>query len=187
MAKIIPTEIFGLYLVQPEVHGDDRGHFVEVYRREWFKGDEMVQGNRSLRRAGTVVGLHYHHHQADYWSVASGHLRAVLLDIRVGSPTEGTTLSVDLGELNEGANNHLGLYIPAGVAHGGAAISETVLTYLVDRYYNPADELGVAWDDPAVAHLWGLDDPLVSGRDRTNPDLIAIAPEQLPVYHRPSS
>ena len=66
-------------------------------------------------------------------------------------------------------DNHAGVYIPPGVAHGFAAVTDMVITYLVDGYYNPADELGVAWDDPAVAAEWTISEPILSDRDRANP------------------
>ena len=72
--------------------------------------------------------------------------------------------------------NHWGVYIPPGVAHGFASLTDVVMTYLVDGYYNPADELGVAWNDPALGADWGVTDPIVSERDRTNP-LRADLPE----------
>ena len=73
-------------IVEPDVHGDERGLFVETYRREWFpSGREMIQANRADRSAGCIVGLHYHLHQADYWYVPFGRARVVLHDLRVGS------------------------------------------------------------------------------------------------------
>ncbi len=167
MAKLIDsTEIDGVVIVEPEVFGDDRGRFVETYRREWFgtRGREMVQGNRAVRKAGAVVGLHYHLHQADYWYVIDGHARVVLHDLREGSKTEAATMSFDLtGDVERG------VFIPPGVAHGFASITDLTLTYLVDGYYNPADELGVAWDDPEIGGDWGLEDPVLSARDQSNP------------------
>jgi len=163
-------QITGVVLVEPEVHADDRGAFLETYRREWFPaGREMVQGNRAMRNAGAVVGLHYHLRQADYWYVTSGHARVVLHDLRVGSPTQGATLQLDAGEVDGGRNNHLGIYIPAGVAHGFAALTDLSLDYLVDAYYDPADEHGVAWDDPEIGAQWIVAQPVLSERDRANP------------------
>lgn len=164
------STIAGVHVVTPQLFGDDRGYFVETYRREWFpQGREMVQGNRGNRKAGCIVGLHYHLHQADYWYVPFGHARVVLHDLREGSPTDGATQTLDLGEVDGGPNNHVGVFIPPGVAHGFASISDMTITYLVDSYYNPADELGVAWDDPAIAADWGLVDPILSARDQANP------------------
>ncbi len=90
--------IAGVYIVEPLIHGDARGYFIETYRREWFPlGREMIQGNRGDRVAGSVVGLHYHLHQADYWYVPYGRCRVVLHDLREGSPTDGATQVIDLG------------------------------------------------------------------------------------------
>ncbi|GAC1313729.1 MAG: dTDP-4-dehydrorhamnose 3,5-epimerase [Acidimicrobiales bacterium] len=159
-------DIHGVVIVSPDVHGDERGVFVETYRRAWFPhGREMVQGNRSDKQAGAVVGLHFHLHQADYWYVPRGRARVVLHDLRVGSPTEGATLEADIGD-----HDHRGVFIPPGLAHGFAALTDLTMTYLVDQYYNPADELGVAWDDPVIGAAWGIDGtPIVSTRDRANP------------------
>ena len=166
MPNIAESEVIdGVVVVELDAHGDERGRFVESYRRSWFKhGREMVQANRSDRQAGTVVGLHYHLHQADYWYVPRGRARVVLHDLREGSPTDGATLHLEMGE-----GTDRGVLIPPGVAHGFAALSDLTVTYLVDGYYNPSDELGVAWDDPEIGAHWGVSDPILSGRDRSNP------------------
>jgi dTDP-4-dehydrorhamnose 3,5-epimerase len=157
--------IAGVYVVEPDTWGDDRGFFLETYRRSWFPlGREMVQSNRADRRQGAVVGLHYHLHQADYWYVPFGTARMVLHDLRAGGPTDGATWSIDLS-----GDNHLGVFIPPGVAHGFSALTDMTITYLVDGYYNPADELGVAWDDPAIGADWGVATPTLSTRDQANP------------------
>ncbi|MEZ5143829.1 MAG: dTDP-4-dehydrorhamnose 3,5-epimerase [Acidimicrobiales bacterium] len=169
------TTIHGVFHVEPAVHGDERGIFVETYRREWFpQGREMIQGNRGDRQAGAVVGLHYHLHQADYWYVPFGTARVVLHDLREGSPTAGATEWFDLGRRPDGSHSHAGVFIPPGVAHGFGALTDMTITYLVDGYYNPADELGVAWDDPEIAADWGIEAPLLSGRDQANPRRAAI-------------
>jgi len=157
--------IAGVYVVEPEIHGDQRGLFIETYRRQWFPhGREMVQANRANRQQGAVVGLHYHLHQADYWYVPFGTAKVVLHDLRDGGPTDGATLCLDLS-----GDNHVGVFIPPGVAHGFAAVTDMTITYLVDGYYNPADELGLAWNDPAVKADWGVTDPILSERDKPNP------------------
>jgi dTDP-4-dehydrorhamnose 3,5-epimerase len=157
--------IADVIVVEPDLHGDERGRFVETYRRSWFPlGREMTQGNRSEKQAGAIVGLHYHLHQADYWYVLRGTARVVLHDLRQGSPTDGATLTIDLD-----GDHDRGLFIPPGVAHGFASLTDLTLWYLVDSYYNADDELGVAWDDPAVGADWGLTDPVLSARDRSNP------------------
>jgi dTDP-4-dehydrorhamnose 3,5-epimerase len=179
MAEVTPSEkIDGVYVVRPKVFGDDRGYFVETYRREWIPGGrEMIQANRGNRIAGCLVGLHYHLHQADYWYVPFGHARVVLHDLRQGSPTDGATQMLDLGEVDGGENEHLCVYIPPGVANGFSSLTDMAITYLVDGYYNPADELGVAWDDPDIAADWGIDgDPIISERDGSNPRRSEIEP-----------
>jgi dTDP-4-dehydrorhamnose 3,5-epimerase len=170
------SAIADVMIVTPDVYGDSRGRFIETYRRSWFPlGREMLQGNRSDRQQGALVGLHYHFHQSDYWYVTRGRARVVLHDLRLGSPTEGATEILEIGE-----HDDRGLFIPPGVSHGFAAVTDLTLTYLVDSYYNPADELGVAWDDPDLGADWAVSDPVVSARDRANPRL-----SEIPDYLRP--
>jgi dTDP-4-dehydrorhamnose 3,5-epimerase len=166
MPEVIPSKLIDdVIIVRPDVHGDDRGRFVETYRRSLLPlGREMVQGNRSEKQAGALVGLHYHLHQADYWYLLRGQARVVLHDLRQGGRTDGATEMIDLdGDIDQG------LFIPPGVAHGFAALTDLLLWYLVDGYYNAADELGLAWDDPALGAQWGLRDPILSARDQSNP------------------
>lgn len=173
-AKTIQTNINGAYIIEPQVFGDSRGSFSEFYRREWVPGArEIIQSNRSKKTKGSLAGFHYHLHQSDYWYVPFGTARAVIYDMRLGSPTEGEKLTIELS----GDNNH-GLYIPPGVAHGFSALEDMVLTYLVDNYYNQADELGIAWNDPIINTDWGFTDPVISKRDAENPKLKDI-PELL--------
>ena len=179
MATVAESDVIaGVFLVQPDVHGDERGRFAETYRRSWFSlGREMVQSNRADRRAGTLVGLHYHLHQADYWYVPVGRVQVVLHDLRRSSPTEGATLCFEIGERAE-----IGVFIPPGVAHGFAALTDAIITYLVDQYYNHEDELGVAWDDPDVHADWQLTDPVVSTRDQSNPRRVNLATDRIPYF-----
>src|SRR5713226_3764196 len=162
--------IADVYVVEPVVRTDERGGFVVTYRRGWFRlGREMIQANRADRQRGCIVGLHYHLHQADYWYVPFGRARVVLHDLRRGSPTDGATLTIDLGQREDGTHDHRGVFIPPGVAHGFASLTEMTISYLVDAYYNPTDELGVAWDDPDIGADWGIIDPILSKRDQENP------------------
>jgi len=131
----------------------------------------MVQSNRSDKTAGTVVGLHYHLHQADYWYFTRGSALVVLHDLREGSPTDGATLCLEMGD-----EDGRGVFIAPGVAHGFSALTDLTITYLVDQYYNPDDELGVAWDDPALAVDWRVADPVLSDRDTKNPTRADIPP-----------
>src|SRR6266540_213274 len=114
MPKIEQSDtIAGVVVVTPDVHGDNRGRFVETFRKEWVPGAaEMVQANRADRKEGALVGLHYHLHQADYWYVPSGRAMVVLHDLREGSPTDGATMVLDVGD---GDERHTGVYIPPGV------------------------------------------------------------------------
>src|SRR6188474_863327 len=166
MPEITESDVIaGVYVVEPTIHGDERGIFIETYRREWFpNGREMIQGNRGNRQAGAIVGLHYHLHQADYWYVPVGRALVALHDLRVGSPTEATSEVIEIGH-----HDHRGVYIPRGVAHGFYSLTDMTITYLVDGYYDPTDELGVAWDDPALGVTWPDGEPELSERDRTNP------------------
>ena len=180
MPTVTPAdEIAGVYVVEPDIFGDDRGLFIETFRRSWIPGSrEMIQANRADRQQGCLVGLHYHLHQADYWYVPFGRARVVLHDLRVGGPTDGATLMFDLGRRDDGTHDHRGIFIPPGVAHGFASLTDMTITYLVDGYYNQADELGVAWDDPAIGGDWGVTAPTLSGRDQSNPTRAEI-PERL--------
>ena len=171
MAELEASGIIpGLVIVTPGVHRDPRGLFIETYRRSWFpNGREMVQANRADRKAGSAVGLHFHRHQADYWYVPFGRARIVLHDFRVVDAADAGTVTLDLGARPDGEHDHRGVYIPPGVAHGFAALTDMTITYLVDGYYDPADELGVAWDDPAIGADWGVEQPVLSDRDQANP------------------
>jgi dTDP-4-dehydrorhamnose 3,5-epimerase len=175
--RLLPSEaVADVVVVEPDLHPDERGSFTETYRRAWLPlGREMVQANRSDKRAGSVVGLHYHLHQADYWLCPVGTARVVLHDLRAGSPTDGATEQVEIS-----AANCRGVFIPPGVAHGFAALTDLSLTYLVDSYYNPDDELGVAWDDPDIGADWGVVNPVLSARDRANPRRRELGPGRLP-------
>ena len=106
----------------------------------------------------------------------------MLHDLRTGSPTDGATLTVDLGRRADGSHDHRGIFIPPGVAHGFASLTDMTITYLVDGYYNPADELGVAWDDPAIGADWGVPDPVLSARDQKNPGRADIPADLRPHY-----
>jgi dTDP-4-dehydrorhamnose 3,5-epimerase len=185
MATVLESEVIaGVMLVEPVVHGDARGLFVETFRHEWIpQAREMIQMNRADRQAGCIVGLHYHRFQADYWYVPFGRARIVLHDLRFGSPTGGATLSIDRGMRADGVHDHGGIYIPPGVAHGFASLTDMTITYLVDGYYDPNDELGVAWDDPDVNADWGLTaTPILSGRDSSNPRRSEIADDMRPEF-----
>lgn len=166
-------DIHGVVIIEPRVYTDERGYFAESWRAEWVpEAEPFVQHNCTERAAGTLVGLHYHHHQVDYWYATKGEVLVGLYDLRPSSPTSGNAMTFDIGP-----HVHRGVYIPRGVAHGFYARTDTTLTYAVDRYYDPADELGIAWDDPALGIDWGVRGaPTLSARDRENPRLADLDP-----------
>ena len=125
--------------------------------------------------ANVLRGLHYHHQQVDYWQLMEGKIRVGLADLRPWSPTYRAIETIDID-----AATPVGLFIPAGVAHGFYTQSAATLIYLVDNYYNGSDELGVAWNDPTLAIDWGTDNPIISERDAKNPLLADIPAELLP-------
>lgn len=172
------TAIRDVFTVKITPYGDDRGKFMETFRREWFPqvSWDKMQSNRSESIAGVLRGLHYHFHQIDYWYVVSGTIRAGLVDLRPSSPTYLQSATIDMGE-----TNNIGLFIPVGVAHGFSALTHCTLIYIVNNYYDGGkDEYGVAWNDPQANIDWGLTDPLISGRDQTNPLIKDVPPDVMP-------
>ncbi len=179
MANIRDFEaIAGVQIAELKVWGDTRGQFLETFRKEWFPQREWahIQTNRSNSQAGVLRGLHYHYHQVDYWYVVRGSIRVGLADLRPSSPTYLQSAVIEMGE-----DIPIGLFIPVGVAHGFLTLTDATLTYLVDNYYDGADELGVAWDDPQLAVPWGIEDPILSGRDQKNMFLADIPSDKLPM------
>lgn len=173
------ARIAGVYQVPLAVFADDRGRFMETFRREWFPWVDWdrIQSNRSDSKAGVLRGLHYHFHQIDYWYVPNGHVRAALVDLRPSSPTYLQTETVEMGD-----GHNLGLFIPSGVAHGFAALTDCTLIYIVNNYYDGGkDEFGIAWDDPQFSIDWGLQAPSLSGRDAANPHFVDVPADERPV------
>ena len=178
MTEIIEsTVIQGVKFAKLSAFADDRGRFLETFRKDWFpeRTWAIVQCNRSDSKAGVLRGLHYHFHQVDYWYAVQGRIRVGLADLRQSSPTYRASQVVEIGE-----ENQWGVFIPVGVAHGFLALTDATLTYIVDNYYDGADEHGVAWNDPALAVPWQATTPILSKRDQQNPFLGAI-----PQAHRP--
>lgn len=169
-------------------HADERGAFRELWRESAFASippadaglppdavPRFTQANLSTSSAGVLRGLHYHRRQADFWVALAGVAVTALVDIRPAQDGSGPA-RVELRTLRPDD----WLLIPAGVAHGFLAIEPLDLLYLVTNEYDGSDELGFAWDDPAVAVPWpavpGTPDgrPILSERDRTNPTLAAL-------------
>ncbi|MEM7118590.1 MAG: dTDP-4-dehydrorhamnose 3,5-epimerase [Chloroflexota bacterium] len=173
------TIIQGVFIAHLRAFADERGRFMETFRREWFpqRSWDKLQMNRSDSKAGVLRGLHYHHKQVDYWYVPAGRLRAGMVDLRPNSPTYKATQTVEMGD-----ENNIGLFIPIGIAHGFLALTDATLTYIVDNYYDGGkDELGVAWNDPSLNLDWQLNhEPVISQRDAENLLLKDIPAKDLP-------
>ena len=169
--------IEGVQLVKFVPWADTRGVFTETFRKEWFpqRDWERVQMNVSRSSKGCVRGMHYHHHQVDFWIFIQGEFRVGLYDLRPSSSTSGKSATIDLSH-----EDHTGVYIPQGVAHGFSARSDVIMSYLVDNYYDNTDELSLAWDDPDIGIDWGVEVPKTSERDTTSPRLKDIPKDQLP-------
>ena len=179
MAVIEKSDLIDdVLIITPDVFGDERGMFVETFRQEWLPEDAptMVQGNRATRKKGSLVGMHYHLYQEDFWYVPFGTCLVALHDLREGSQTNGVSQTIEIS-----GENHKCVYIPRGVAHGFLALTDMTITYLVDNYYNGSDELGVLYSDPDMAIVWPLDELTVSERDKTNPLRKDITDEFRPV------
>jgi dTDP-4-dehydrorhamnose 3,5-epimerase len=152
------TGIPGVVLARPQVIEDERGFFTEMFREDTL-GSRFVQGNHSHSRAGVLRGLHYHARQADAWYVVRGRARAGLADLRTQTDRPAAA-ALDLAE-----DDRAVLFIPPGVAHGFAALTDLDLVYWVTQYFDGTDEHGVAWDDPTLAVPWGVSNPILSDRD----------------------
>jgi len=169
--------IAGVGIVELRAFSDERGRFMETFRREWFPqvNWDRLQMNRSDSRKQVLRGLHWHRRQVDYWVVIRGSIRAVLVDLRRSSATWRRVERVEMG-----ADSGPGLFIPEGVAHGFLALEDATLTYVVNNYYDNSDEQGLAWDDSQLNIPWGTEDPQLSARDRSNPTLAELEATGLP-------
>jgi dTDP-4-dehydrorhamnose 3,5-epimerase len=173
MTEIVAsTVIEGVKFAHLTAFGDERGRFMETFRKDWFpeRTWEIFQTNRSDSKAGVLRGLHYHFRQVDYWCCVAGILRVGMADLRRSSPTWRASQVIEIGD-----GNLTGVFIPPGVAHGFYAVTDVTLTYIVDNYYDGGDELGVLWNDPALAVAWGVESPILSARDQKNPLLQDIS------------
>jgi dTDP-4-dehydrorhamnose 3,5-epimerase len=177
MAQSLETKLDGVVLVEPAVHGDERGFFVETFSREaWAElgvEAEFVQHNHSRSSQGTLRGLHFQTEpgQAKLLRCARGAILDVAVDLRRDSATYGQWEAHVLDD-----ETHHQLYVPIGFAHGFVVLSDVAdVAYLVSSVYDPATEAGIAWDDPDVGVDWRVSEPLLSERDRTAPRLAEIA------------
>jgi len=182
--KFRETDLPGVILIEPDVHRDDRGFFLESYHRQKYAEGGVdavfVQDNHSRSGKGTLRGLHAQlaKPQAKLVRVIAGEVYDVAVDIRKGSPHFGRSFGVLLS-----AENHHQLFIPEGFVHGFCVLSETAeFEYKCSDLYDPTSEIAVAWNDPALGIPWPIESPLLSAKDAAAPRLSEIPAEKLPVY-----
>jgi dTDP-4-dehydrorhamnose 3,5-epimerase len=168
--KAIPTEIEGVFIIEPQVFGDDRGFFFESFNHKKFEQAigqtvEFVQDNHSRSIKNVVRGLHY---QAEYAQgklvrCVLGEVVDVAVDIRKGSPTFGKVVTVNLS-----AENKRQLWIPAGLAHGFSVLSDVAeFLYKTTDYYHPESERCIVWNDPDLNVDWQITgEPQLSEKDK---------------------
>jgi len=154
--KVTKCPIEGLYIIEPAVHGDDRGWFMETYNQKDMAeaGLNMVfvQDNQSMSVKGVLRGLHFQkeYPQGKLVRVIKGRVFDVAVDLRAGSATYGSWFGVELTE-----ENRKQFYISEGFAHGFLVLSERAeFCYKVTDFYRPGDEGGLAWNDPAIGIQW---------------------------------
>jgi dTDP-4-dehydrorhamnose 3,5-epimerase len=177
MPRRLETKLDGVVLLEPQVHGDERGFMVETFRRDaWAELGvevEFVQHNHSRSVKDTLRGLHFQTEpgQAKLVRCPRGAIFDVAVDLRRGSPTYGRWEGQVLDD-----ERHRQLFVPAGFGHGFAVLSDVAdVTYLLSSTYDPASESGIAWDDPEVGVEWPVAEPLLSERDKSAPRLAEVA------------
>jgi dTDP-4-dehydrorhamnose 3,5-epimerase len=172
--EVINTEISGVVIIEPRLFKDERGYFFESYSKKVFDEEirptDFVQDNESKSRYGVLRGLHFQkgvHSQGKLVRVVIGKVLDVAVDIRVGSPTFGKYVSVELS-----SENHRMFFIPRGFAHGFSVLSEEVVfQYKCDSPYCKESEGAIAWDDPAIGIDWKVpaDRIILSEKDSHHP------------------
>jgi dTDP-4-dehydrorhamnose 3,5-epimerase len=181
--RVIPLALPDVLVVEPDVYCDARGHFLETYHARKYSAHGIdgpfLQDNHSRSVAGTLRGLHLQvvRPQAKLVRVITGAIFDVAVDARRGSPTFGRWVGVTLS-----GESFKQCYIPEGFAHGFAVLTPTAeVAYKCTDLYDPAAEVGIAWNDPDIAIVWPLERPLLSDRDRRHPTL-ARQMDRLPIY-----
>jgi dTDP-4-dehydrorhamnose 3,5-epimerase len=181
--KVIETTLPGVLIIEPQVHGDARGFFVETWHAQRYAEhglpERFVQDNHSRSSRGVLRGLHYQlqQPQGKLVRVALGEVFDVAVDIRRGSPSFGQWAGVRLS-----GENHRQFYVPPGFAHGFCTLSETAdFLYKCTDYYHPQSERGVLWNDPDIGIEWPELDVRLSDKDRDNRQLRELG-DDLPVY-----
>ena len=180
--KVIKTEIPDVLIFEPTLHGDERGFFLETFQAPRYLEHGLVrpfvQDNLSRSRYGILRGLHLQNprSQGKLASVLRGRVLDVAVDVRVGSPTFGRHVAVELD-----GNSFRQLWIPRGFAHGFVVLSESAdFFYRCDELYSPSDEIAIRWDDPAIGIDWPVNAPTLSAKDAGAPLLSEI--EGLPRF-----
>ncbi len=182
--RVLETGLDGVIIIEPVVHGDERGFFQESWKASSYSKYGLPlsfpQANVSRSVKGTLRGLHYQYPepQGKLVSVLEGRIFDVAVDIRVGSPSFGQWAGVELS-----AENHRQLYIPEGFAHGFMVISATALFhYHCSREFAPQYDAAIAWDDPDIGVKWPHEPVSVSAKDRDAPRLRELPVDRLPGY-----
>ena len=167
------SELEGVLLIQPAIYSDPRGRFFESFQKERYKEigikEEFVQDNQSVSLKNTIRGLHYRvsPEQAKLVRVIKGEVFDVVVDIRSQSPTFGQWRGYTLSD-----SNCRQIYIPVGFAHGFCVLSETAeFLYKVSEYYSAEKEKGIMWNDRDIGIKWPTSKPILSEKDKTNPEL----------------
>jgi dTDP-4-dehydrorhamnose 3,5-epimerase len=180
--KVIQTEIPDVLVFEPRVFGDERGFFIETFQVPRYVDHGLnrpfVQDNLSRSARGILRGLHLQNprSQGKLVCVLRGRVLDVAVDVRVGSPTFGRHVSVELGD-----DIFRQLWVPRGFAHGFVVLSENAdFFYRCDELYSPADEIIIRWNDPALEIDWRINAPTLSARDANAPLLDEIG--RLPNY-----
>ena len=173
--RSIELPIAGVELLELPSEHDARGALVELCRASWVEPDEPVQWNAITNRPGSLRGVHWHNAHADFIAPVHGSVLVAAVDLRIGSPTERRAELVMLNAAEPRA-----IVIPPGVGHGFFSGEASVVMYGVSKYWDPDDELGVRWDDPALGIPWPPEasGAMVSGRDAGFP-MLAEAGERL--------
>jgi len=177
-----PLKPGGLFLLKPKIFGDNRGYFLETFRREYFRDHgidiEFVQDNYSFSLKNTLRGLHFQTGkaaQAKLITVAHGSILDVAVDLRKNSPTFKLSTFVELN-----SENHHQLYIPVGFAHGFAVLSkEAAVMYKCSSYYERGAERGIRWNDPELNIQWNVENPVLSEKDKELPFLKNLSDQSL--------
>jgi dTDP-4-dehydrorhamnose 3,5-epimerase len=171
--RIVPTKLSQALIIEPKVHGDNRGFFMESYSKETF--DDLglnftfVQDNHSFSvETGVIRGLHYQltpKAQTKLVRVISGAIYDVIVDINKDSETFGEWVGVILS-----SENYRQLLVPKGFAHGFCTlVPNTQVIYKVDEYYSPEHDRGILWSDPAIGIDWPTSKPVLSEKDQRHP------------------